>query len=277
MKSMSYDHKLHYVAIALIALSLTACGSFPSRGDRAPQFVPENLHLVPDAVPKPEPQSRRGNASEYTVFGVKYQTLNSSKNYRVEGIASWYGSKFHGRQTSNGEVYDMFAMTAAHKTLPLPTYVKVRNLENNRSVIVRVNDQGPFHGNRIIDLSYTAAYKLGMLGKGVARVELTALDPREPATPEILLVKQTPAEQQRDYFVRAGSFKNLRAAEALRAKIALNTALPSGIKSANKSSYGMIYRVQLGPFVSAEDARDVIEKLEPLGISDAKIITYKQS
>lgn len=124
-----------------------------------------------------EPLSRYGNIDSYTVFGKKYYTINTSKGYREIGDASWYGKKFHGRLTSNREPYDMYGISAAHKTLPLPSYVKVTNLKNNKELIVRVNDRGPFHGNRIIDLSYGAAKKLDMVEDGVAKVKVEAIPP----------------------------------------------------------------------------------------------------
>jgi rare lipoprotein A len=135
---------------------------------------------VPDAVPKAEPRSKYGNPDSYVVFGKRYRTKKSSAGHLERGLASWYGKKFHGRKTSNGERYDMYAMTAAHKSLPLPTYAKVTNLENGRTAVVRINDRGPFHGNRVIDLSYAAARKLGVVRKGTALVEVEAIDPRRP-------------------------------------------------------------------------------------------------
>ncbi|MGB5325609.1 MAG: septal ring lytic transglycosylase RlpA family protein, partial [Pseudomonadales bacterium] len=152
-----------------------------------------------------ESRSRGGNRSVYTVFGKSYRVLDDARGYRERGPASWYGKKFHGRSTANGERYDMYQMTAAHKHLPLPSYVRVRNLENGREIIVRVNDRGPFHGNRIIDLSYAAATKLGMLRNGTAEVEIEVIDAaawqqarkRETsAQPEPLLQKQKPQQTQ---------------------------------------------------------------------------------
>lgn len=132
---------------------------------------------IPDAVPVPEPPSRYGNPTEYEVNGVTYRVLEGSEGYEAEGLASWYGSDFHGRRTSSGEPYDMYAMTAAHRSLPLPTYVEVTNLENGEVVVLRVNDRGPFHEGRIIDVSYVAARKLGLVGPGTARVRVRALEP----------------------------------------------------------------------------------------------------
>lgn len=134
------------------------------------------IEAVPDAVPIPEPRSRYGNPPEYEVDGVTYRVMEGSEGYEEEGMASWYGEQFHGRRTSSGEPYDMYAMTAAHRSLPLPTYVEVTNLENGRTVVVRVNDRGPFHQDRIIDVSYVAARKLGLVGPGTAPVRVRALE-----------------------------------------------------------------------------------------------------
>lgn len=177
------------ILLGLLAiLFLSGCGvSFrPSQQDGPPKRVPKNIHKTPDAVPKAEPLSRHGNRygkskfhNSYVSHKKRYHVMKTSKGYKARGVASWYGTRFHGRKTANGEHYNMFAMTAAHKTLPLPTYVKVTNLKNRKSVIVRVNDRGPFSENRIIDLSYAAATKLGVLGHGTAHVEVVSVDPRD--------------------------------------------------------------------------------------------------
>jgi rare lipoprotein A len=135
---------------------------------------------VPDAVPRVEPYSRYGNPPSYEVFGKRYPVLPSSKGFVQVGVASWYGEDFHGKRASNGETYDMYAMTAAHKHLPLPTYARVTNLENGRSVVVRITDRGPFVGDRVIDLSWVAAAKLRLATKGVGLVEVRAIDPLDP-------------------------------------------------------------------------------------------------
>lgn len=149
---------------------LSACMSH-HRKDGPPSFHVD-VSKIPNAVPKAEPLSKIGNKRTYTVFGKKYHVLRSRKNYAAVGIASWYGTMFHNRRTSSGERYNMLAMTAAHRTLPLPTYVRVTNLENGRHVIVKVNDRGPFKSSRLIDLSYVAAKKLRMTGRGTALVEV---------------------------------------------------------------------------------------------------------
>src|SRR5690606_1564316 len=173
-------HAMYWVALGAILL-LAACASNP---DGAPPPGSLDLDDIEEVAPRLEPRSRFGNPDSYTVFGKTYHVMDSATGYHERGIASWYGTKFHGRRTSSGEDYDMYKMTAAHKTLPLPTYVRVTNLDNGKSAIVRVNDRGPFHDNRIIDLSYAAAIKLGVNKTGTAHVDVVAIDPRAPqATP----------------------------------------------------------------------------------------------
>lgn len=160
----------------------------------APEEIPPGIEMTPDAVPQYEPPSRSGNSPEYQVFGKTYRTMKQAGSFKERGHASWYGKKFHGRKTASGELYDMFKMTAAHKTLPLPSYVRVTNLANGKSTIVRVNDRGPFHKGRIIDLSYAAAAKLEIINHGAVEVEIEAVTsdglaqvvasaPPRPATP----------------------------------------------------------------------------------------------
>ncbi len=180
----------HFVLISIALLSLGGCidgGQNPFNYDRVSgggrygilqDKAPDHdlrIDYLPDLIPKWEPRSTNGNKSPYEVWGEKYWVMKSAKGYRAEGLASWYGLKFHGHTTSNGEKYDMYAFSAASRTLPLPTYVKVTNLENGRTVIVRVNDRGPFHGNRLIDLSYAAAVRLGYQKKGIAHVLIQAI------------------------------------------------------------------------------------------------------
>jgi len=186
----------------LVAVGMAACFSAPPRSERpgpetvAPQppaaETPPPADSVPDMVPRAEPRSRSGNPPFYDVFGKRYYVLSSGVGYVERGVASWYGPGFHKVRTSTGESYDMYAMTAAHKTLPLPAYVRVTNLQNGRSIVVRVNDRGPFVGNRIIDLSYTAASKLDMLRNGTAMVEVRSLEPVSANTPLLAQVAAPP-------------------------------------------------------------------------------------
>ncbi|MBD3898601.1 septal ring lytic transglycosylase RlpA family protein [Halomonas sp. ML-15] len=154
----------------------TASGRYSMSRDAYPDLPPD-VSDVPDAEPRVEPRSRGGNRSTYEVWGETYHVLSDEVGYSNEGIASWYGEKFHGYATANGEIYDMYLMTAAHRSLPLPSFVKVTSVDNGRSVIVRVNDRGPFHDNREIDLSYAAASRLDILGRGTGKVRVEAIDP----------------------------------------------------------------------------------------------------
>lgn len=182
----SFVWKILVIAAISAALALSGCSvsrTSKRKKDGPPKHIPANLHKIPDAVPKVEPLSRYGNrfgnSNTYVALRKRYRVMPTSRGYKARGTASWYGTQFHGRKTSNGERYNMFAMTAAHTTLPLPTYARVTNLENGKSVIVKINDRGPFHGNRLIDLSYVAAAKLGILGRGTGRVEVESIDPRD--------------------------------------------------------------------------------------------------
>jgi rare lipoprotein A len=166
------------MVLLLLLVLLSGCSSTADKGWAAKDLPDPSS--IPDAVPKVEPKSKYGNPASYVVFGKRYHTKSSSKGYVERGVASWYGPDFHGRKTSSGERYDMYAMTAAHKTLPLPTYARVTNLKNGRTAVVKINDRGPFHGDRIIDLSYSAARKLGVVAKGTGMVEVRAVDPSRP-------------------------------------------------------------------------------------------------
>jgi rare lipoprotein A len=172
---------LKYNMIILLAVLLSSCST--RNADGPPDFYVDETK-IPNAVPKPEPLSKYGNLKSYVVLGRRYHTLSSSKHYEAIGLASWYGKKFHARRTSSGEPYNMLAMTAAHRALPLPTYVEVTNLSNQRKVIVKVNDRGPFATNRLIDLSYVAAKKLGMIGHGTALVKVRAINPNSYGSAE---------------------------------------------------------------------------------------------
>jgi rare lipoprotein A len=258
-----------------LALWFAGCSSTKvfEPSDQAPAS-PRDVSAVPNAVPKAEPRSRYGNPASYVVFGKRYHTLPSSKGYRERGLASWYGTKFHGKRTSSGEPYDLYAMTAAHKTLPLPTYVEVTNLDNGRSVIVKVNDRGPFHGGRIIDLSYTAASKLGILDKGTGRVEVRAIDPRTPdqapANTPVLVQKDIPAETtDSQLFLQVGAFQDRNNAERMRNNIQAQNLGAVRIVEAG-TEQGTFYKVQVGPLSDAGEADRVAQALQPLGISAAR-------
>jgi rare lipoprotein A len=215
----------------------------------------------------------------YVVLGKRYYTLPASKGFSERGIASWYGQKFHGRLTSNGEIYDMYAMSAAHKRLPIPTYVEVVNLENGRRVVVRVNDRGPFHENRIIDLSYTAASRLGMLGKGTALVEVRAIDPAgsaEPGTrasrgPAAASNPQGLAGVEPKIYVQAGAFSSGNNAERLRRQLQQSLAREVRVIPAATGT-GSVHRVQVGPLTSVELADQVSAQMHRLGVNKPLVV-----
>lgn len=202
-------------------------------------------------IPKSEPLSRYGNPATYRVAGRSYSVMNSSKGYKQRGLASWYGTKFHSRRTSSGENYDMYALTAAHKTLPLPTYVRVKNLDNGRVAIVKVNDRGPFHPGRIIDLSYGAAAKLGVFPKGTAHVEIEAIGVSGPQ--KLLAVSR--------YYLQAGAFETKQSAEQLRRQIRRVSASSVSITHQNHK-----YLVRVGPFTDRKRMELTQAQLSKKGI-----------
>ncbi len=221
--------------------------------------------------PAPPPKKSPGHPKPYKVFGKWYQPLPDSKGFRQRGIASWYGKDFHGKKTSNGEIYDMYAMTAAHKTLPLGTYVQVHNLENNRRVKVRINDRGPFVRGRIIDLSYTAADRIGIVGPGTARVEVTALATPAATTDGGAPRSNKPVDLHSGNFTfQVGAFVNRENAEREVAK------LDKRYKNAHIKVYDrgdqIFYRVRVGRFTTMEQAESQEAILISEGYSDLFIV-----
>lgn len=227
---------------------------------------PPDLLAIPDAVPRAEPLHRYANRP-YEALGSQYTPMTESGNYQKEGVASWYGRRYHGKPTASGETYDMYGMTAAHPTLPIPSYVRVTALDNGKSVIVRINDRGPFHSDRVIDLSYTAAYKLGVSGKGSGRVRVESLDPEK-------LVMQTVTQtvallSERGYFVQMGAFGQPGNAEKLlqRARETLGIAP----ELSRVAQVGELHRVSLGPFATEDEAGSWADKTRSaLGIEAYK-------
>lgn len=238
--------------------------------------------LPDDAVPRPEPKGRYGNGPVYEVFGVRYTVMDSATDYKERGVASWYGKKFHGELTSSREVYDMYEMTAAHKTLPLPTYVRVRNLSNNKSVVVRVNDRGPFVDNRIIDLSYSAALKLDIVTNGTGLVEVTAINFDEPQgdrPTSQTTAKRTAApaassttKTANRVFMQVGAFGSIE-----NASRRLNALKSGGISGAaiheDKSASPPLYRVRIGPIDGVAQYDHIAGQLAELGIQDPILVT----
>lgn len=218
---------------------------------------PSNLDDVPDAVPKAEPLHKYANRI-YKALGKTYTPVTSGKGYKARGIASWYGRRFHGKRTATGEPYDMYAMSAAHPTLPLPSYARVTSLENGKSVVVRVNDRGPFHSARIIDLSYTAAHKLGFVQNGKGRVEVESITPQE-----IAAELETASEAQ-GLYLQIGSFLLRANAEKLLARAA--TQLDARSKELVLLDQPLRYRVALGPYSDpdsvAQAEREVQQRMD---------------
>jgi rare lipoprotein A len=207
---------------------------------------PANLAAVPDAVPRAEPLHRYANRP-YTVFNRDYVPLVKLQPFRQRGLASWYGKRFHGQRTASGETYDMYAMTAAHPTLPIPSYVRVTHVASGRSVVVRVNDRGPFHPGRIIDLSYAAAFRLGYIQAGSAHVEVESIVPGEQ-------------KQSGEVYLQVGAFSSRENAENLRSRVAQELAwLQDRIEVLLA---GNLWRLRVGPYGSADDARPVAERIE---------------
>ena len=243
----------------LLGILLYACAGKPPK-DEEPVDGPSTADLKPqdvaDALPKAEPRARYGNHSPYEVFGKTYRVLPSSKGYHEKGIASWYGSKFHGRRTSSGEPYDMHLATAAHKTLPLPTYAEVTNLDNGRKVIVKINDRGPFKDNRLIDMSYGAALRLGMIETGTARVELRVIDVEGATTEQAALQ----ASDIPGTWLQAGAFSRRTGAEELARNLEKAKLLPVSIQQ-----FDDLFRVWLGPYTSGKEVESVIGRAIELG------------
>jgi rare lipoprotein A len=293
-----------------VAAALTACLSTPRQETPVYTVPPESLtpppipDSVPDAIPRIEPRARSGNPPFYDVFGKRYYVLSSSVGYWERGVASWYGPGFHKVRTSTGEPYDMYAMTAAHKTLPLPAYVQVTNLLNGRSVVVRVNDRGPFVGNRIIDLSYSAAAKLGMLRNGTAMVDVRTIDPsaHTPVTSASMVppaaaapnagsgaAVPTSAAQPTSavpgtaaptpsgteavtaaLFVQAGAFSDPANAQRLAEKLRGGSFGKIFVRDDQIAGRRM-YRVRIGPVATVAEFDRVVAALERAGINDAHL------
>jgi rare lipoprotein A len=271
--------------LIFLSVVLASCGGRAVR-DSAPSGSVSIPDLPGDAVPRPEPKSRYGNGPRYEVLGKSYTVMPSSTGYKERGVASWYGKKFHGRLTSNREPYDMYAMTAAHKTLPLPTYVQVRNLRNNKSVVVRVNDRGPFVHNRVIDLSYAAALKLDMVRDGTSLVEVTAItfdDPPgdrpvrivEPAEPPASVPAPGPERKSQtlnEIYVQVGAFGDRANAERRQSAL-ISGGIGNVFVFADEAASPPLYRVRIGPIAGVDDYDALVTRLETLGISDPYLVT----
>lgn len=297
--------------IVLALLSLTACGGSKTvkapveekppikaeeaeekkgayyKDDGPEETVPDDLVNVPDAIPKHEPYSSRAN-KPYTALEQRYTPMTSYEPYKVQGMASWYGKRYHGGKTSTGETYDMYGMTAAHKTLPIPSYARVTNVNNGKSVVVRINDRGPFINGRIVDLSYVAAHKLGMVEAGQTEVEVEAIDTSEaaleatavPVKPEDVNAEILPKESMPapvvehnipdtpvakptmvdGFYVQVGAFKSEQNGLKLIERLS-GFGATDAVTTSQKESGG-IYRVKVGPYATRTAAQEAVDQLE---------------
>ncbi|MBT4838212.1 MAG: septal ring lytic transglycosylase RlpA family protein [Methylococcales bacterium] len=225
--------------------------------------------LIPEITPRVVARSQAGNPPYYSINGKRYHVMDHSDGYEEKGVASWYGKKFHGRKTSNGETYDMFALTAAHKTLPLPTYLEVTNLKNKRTIIVKVNDRGPFHGDRIIDLSYAAAVKLGYNQQGTTPVHIKVIAssiPLNSFNSEQNTNNKYPSSQT---FLQIAAFTKKNNAEIYKNKLMNNKLSKINIF---KNKHQSIYRIQIGPMDNEQETQQFNQKLSSLGITKTLLV-----
>lgn len=260
------------ISVILLIGLFNGCSTVVEKQDSAPEISVDTSNIE-NPVPKAEPLSKYGNPASYEVAGKRYYVMNSRENYTEQGIASWYGTKFHGRRTSSGETYDMYAMTAAHKTLPIPTYVSVKNLDNQKQIIVRVNDRGPFHGDRIIDLSYVAALKLDIVKTGTGRVEVRSITNHGTIPPSQSSLNTVgnknidviaPVSQ---HYLQVGAFSDRRNAENMVRELSLHTSAPIHIRNGER-----FYRVRIGPFPERAQAQAIETQLSDLGLNDAHVV-----
>lgn len=274
--------------VAGLVLLLAGCATRPAEEPAAEPRVSSPRSLPADPVPRPETRSRYGNGPVYEVYGRRYEVMDSDYGYLERGVASWYGKKFHGRPTSSREPYDMYEMTAAHKSLPLPSYVEVRNLKNNRSVVVRVNDRGPFVKNRLIDLSYAAALKLDIVRDGTGMVEVRAISFDEPppvqtasapATQPVVTPAETPATAPSPVspaggkvYVQVGAFGERSNAER-RHQLLTDSGINAAFVHREADRTQAIYRVRIGPLAGVEHYDRVVSELSRIGIDDSHLVT----
>ena len=278
MLHLTYTRLILVLLVQTVLAGCAGVSRYSQHQDSAPT-QDKDVSRIPNAIPRQEALSKYGNAPAYVVMGKRYYVMQEQdrRDYVERGIASWYGSKFHGHSTSSGETYDMYGMTAAHRSLPLPTFVKVTNLENNKYVIVRVNDRGPFHPNRLIDLSYAAAKKLGITGQGTAKVEIRAIVPADDNTrlAETETIPEpgeaTPAKtSESKMYLQVGAFSDRRNADALRDRLIQawqHVQIDTGYRSSQK-----IYRVRIGPLASVDEADQITTRLTARGFHDPQIV-----
>jgi rare lipoprotein A len=263
--------KLRWIGLSgllITATILNACTLGRPR-DSGPR-TEIDVSRIPDAKPRVEPRSSGGNKPAYTVHGRTYYVRKHSKDYKERGIASWYGTAFHGNPTANGETYSMYKMTAAHKTLPIPTYVMVTNLKNGRQVIVRINDRGPFHDNRLIDLSYVAAKKLGITDTGTGLVEVQSIDPRTWGKQKMSIQRVSHHPGKQKLYIQAGAFSSRHNAERLANR--LTSIFPNVPVRTSFVAEKNLYRVRIGPVSSIDEADRVARTMSDNGYTTPQVV-----
>ncbi|MDZ7840366.1 MAG: septal ring lytic transglycosylase RlpA family protein [Gammaproteobacteria bacterium] len=257
------------LAVVMIVAGCASRGGY-YKDDGPPARPPMDIQSIPDATPRDEPLSRTGN-DPYVALGQRYSPMRSVDAYKERGTASWYGKKFHGKRTSSGEPYDMYKMTAAHRTLPLPSYVRVTNLKNGESIIVRVNDRGPFLHDRLIDLSYAAAYKLGIVGRGTGRVEVEVVTAADSGTrvataapgPVASAPVQEASTDADRYFVQFGAFSRTANAQSMMRKL---QQIGIGFAHIQHGDDGY-FRVRSGPFSSSSTVERILMRGVDFGLN----------
>lgn len=251
--------------LALITSFLGSCvsGSINQAVRDGPPQTYINVNNIPNAKPHYLPKSRYGNPTSYVVDGKRYYVLKTAKGYNERGIASWYGTKFEGRLTSSREPYRLYGMTAASPNLPIPTFVRVTNLQNNRQVIVKVNDRGPFAPNRIIDLSYAAAKKLGYMKKGTALVQVTAINVEHPEATPVADHISNPR-----LYLQVGAFSYYSNAQRLKSRLATVTHRSIRITQDHMGAH-VLYRVRIGPLANVDESDNLVNQLQTKGFGKA--------
>lgn len=297
--SFGMTRRFLWVSLMFLVFGLSACSSLKGTDAASGQFDPDH---IPNAIPQAGLYSQYGNPKSYFVHGHRYYVLKNAKGYDKTGLASWYGTKFHGQHTSSRESYNMYSMTAASPVLPIPSYVKVTNLQNGRTAIVKVNDRGPFCANRLIDLSYAAAVKLGYASQGTAKVHITTIDATSPSpsllfaqnnvispvastkiqTHSLTQIAQQPVQlaandlQASSLYVQVGSFHNRKSAETTRQKITTLTHQLDHTQVAIKESttgQSHLYRVHIGPLKNTNESSEMTQLLARNGFEKTIIVT----
>ena len=258
--------------ILALVTAIAACSSSRKGGYYENDGPPDknvDLSSIPDAVPHPEPLSKTGN-KPYDVFGKHYVPMTSAQGFHQKGVASWYGKQFHGRRTSSGETYDMYAMTAAHTVLPLPSYVRVTNVANGRTVVVKVNDRGPFKSSRVMDLSYAAASRLDIVRNGTALVEIVSIGEN---TPQQRTAAEPPVQQTtgQQLYIQLGAFSNPDSAQRLRQQLLDEGYQDVAVTELKRDSL-RLHRVRLGPLESPQQGDVLLGMLRDAGHTQAKLI-----